>query len=275
MSNKTEVKEIKNRSKTIKKLNKPHLEEQSTIPNKEGNVIDLNGVWKFYWNGTTEFRALSDINLHIKEGSFNIIVGKSGSGKSTLMNIMSGLIRATQGEVIVNGENLITYKNKQLTDFRARHCGFIFQQYGLLSTLTVKENIMVGDNLRCMVHNREHDNQFIEKIMNIIGISQLSNKYPKQLSGGQQQRVSIARAIAKRPNIIFGDEPTGAVDSNMTYTIMKLLKDVNKHYNTTIVLITHDERLLPLANHVIKISDGKIYEDYEQKPLEEFKDLFV
>ncbi len=275
MKNETEVKETKKRRKLIKKMNKPHLDEESRIENQLGNVIDLNGVWKYYWNGTSEFEALNNIDLHIKEGTFNVIVGKSGSGKSTLMNIMSGLIRATDGQVIVNGENLITYKNKQLTDFRSRHCGFIFQQYGLLSTLTVKENIMVGDNLRCMVYDRKPDENFVDKIMDIIGIKQLANKYPKQLSGGQQQRVSIARAISKRPNIIFGDEPTGAVDSNMTYTIMKLLKDVNKHYNTTIVLITHDERLIPLADHVIKISNGKIYEDFEQKPVAEFKDLFL
>ncbi len=275
MSNKTNVKDSKNRYKWIKKMNKPHLSEESKLPNQTGNVIDLNNVWKFFWNGTNEFKALNNINLHIKEGSFNVIVGKSGSGKSTLMNIMSGLIRATEGEVVVNGENLITYSNKQLTDFRARHCGFIFQQYGLLSTLTVRENILVGDNLRCIVYDKEHDHNFINRIMDIIGITELANKYPKQLSGGQQQRVSIARAISKRPNIIFGDEPTGAVDSNMTYTIMKLLKDVNKHYNTTIVLITHDERLIPLADHVIKISDGQIYDDYEQKPITDFKSLFI
>ncbi len=275
MMNKTEVNDNKKRSKLIKKMNKPHKEEEAKKPNAPGNVIDLNGVWKFYWNGSSEFQALSNINLHIKEGSFNVIVGKSGSGKSSLLNIMSGLIRATDGEVIVNGENLITYTNKELTDFRSRHCGFIFQQYGLLSTLTVKENVMVGDNLRCMVYDREQDMNFIEKIMDIIGISQLAHKYPKQLSGGQQQRVSIARAIAKRPNIIFGDEPTGAVDSSMTYTIMKLLKDVNKHYNTTIVLITHDERLIPLADHVIRIANGKIHEDYEQKPVKDFQNLFI
>lgn len=275
MKNNTEGNENKNRIKLIKKMNKPHKEEEKEVPNAENNIIDLNGVWKYYVNGPNEFKALHDINLHIKKGSFNVIVGKSGSGKSSLLNVMSGLIRATDGKVIVNNENLTTYTNKELTDFRARNCGFIFQQYGLLSTLTVKENILVGDNLRSMTSHSPKDVEFCEKIMKIIGIDHLANKFPTQLSGGQQQRVSIARAIAKRPNIIFGDEPTGAVDSSMTYTIIKLLKDVNQHYNTTIVVITHDDRLIPIADHVIKISDGKVIEDYEQRPLKDYQKLFM
>lgn len=292
MSNKSELKKIR-------KLNKPHKNEEKTKDNTNGNIIDLINVSKKYKNGSEVFNALENINISISKGSFTVIVGRSGSGKSTLLNIMSGLIRPTEGNAIVDGSNLISYKNSELTKFRSLNCGFIFQQYGLLSTLTIEENIYTGLNLK--LHNtkkEKQDNKLKNKhkkekdknrdnsneelynfpkmydIMKKIGIYDLKKKYPSQLSGGQQQRASIARAIIKEPKILFGDEPTGAVDSAMTYNIINLLKSVNSN-GTTVILITHDPRLTSVADHVIEIENGKIIKDYKQKPIENYKDLFI
>lgn len=292
--------------KKIKKMNKPHKEDKYIL-NTDDNIIELNGVSKKYTNGGEIFTVLSDVNLSIKKGSFVVIVGKSGSGKSTLMNIMSGLIRPTIGKVIVDGNNLISFKNKELTNFRSKNCSFIFQQYGLLSTLTVEENIYTGLNLKYqndksenskeekkrnkklakeaktnveVINNdiKENKEKYSDKkmyeIMKMIGIYELKNKYPSQLSGGQQQRVSIARALIKNPKILFGDEPTGAVDSAMTLNILQLLKKINSE-GTTVVLITHDPRLTSVADHVIEIQSGKIVKDYRQDPIKNYENLFI
>ncbi len=300
MSNRFEIKKIK-------KLNKPHKEKEKKISNSDNNIIELKNVSKKYTAGGDIFNALSDINISIKKGSFVVVVGKSGSGKSTLLNIMSGLIRPTEGQAIVNGNNLISFKNKELTKFRSENCGFIFQQYGLLSTLTVEENIFTGLNLKMNNENRKlskiekkikKQNQIKDKeknkdihldkneprekykdkkmyeIMKMIGIYDLRNKYPTQLSGGQQQRVSIARALVKEPQILFGDEPTGAVDSAMTLNIVQLLKKTN-YEGTTVVLITHDPRLANVADHVIEIQAGKIIKDYKQEPMKNYENLFI
>lgn len=299
MSDKSKIKEIK-------KLNKPHKSEEKKISNSDGNIIELKNVSKKYTTGGEMFEALTDINISIKKGSFVVIVGKSGSGKSTLLNIMSGLIRATTGEVIVNDNNLISFNNKELTNFRSRNCGFIFQQYGLLSTLTIEENIYTGLNLKLQndsnkltkeekkeirLHKKElkkqkindhsknenqekYDNPKMYEIMKTIGIYDLKNKFPSQLSGGQQQRVSIARALIKEPKILFGDEPTGAVDSAMTLNILQLLKKINSE-GTTVVLITHDPRLSNIADHVIEIKSGKIVNEYKQNPVKDYENLFI
>lgn len=290
----------KNEIKKIKKLNKPHKEEEKKINNSNNNVIELKNMSKKYVTGKDIFEALSDINLAIEKGSFVVIVGKSGSGKSTLMNIMSGLIRPTEGWAIVQNNNLISFKNKELTNFRSENCGFIFQQYGLLSTLTVEENIYTGLNLKYWnkylnegkqknnltkeekakkkLEKKEKNEKYLDDkmydIMKMVGIYELRNKYPSQLSGGQQQRVSIARALVKEPKILFGDEPTGAVDSTMTLNILQLLKKVNSE-GTTIVLITHDQRLTSIADHVIEIQAGKIIKNYKQEPLKNYENLFI
>ena len=304
--------------KKIKKLNKPHKNKKINTLDSENNktseyAIEINNMNKYYVNGSNIFKVLDNINLKIKKGSFTVILGKSGSGKSTLMNIMSGLIRATEGDVIVNNKDLITFKNSELTNFRANNCGFIFQQYGLLSTLTVEENIKVGENLYKKINKKQSINKkqnkdknyellsslteeenikvsenlhkkigekqnkdnYIYDLMKKINIYELKDKYPSQLSGGQQQRVSIARCLAKKPSILFGDEPTGAVDSSMTYNILKILKEVNEEFKTTIVIITHDERLTNIADHIIKIANGKIIYDEETTPLKDYEKLFV
>ena len=166
------------------------------------NIIELRNVVKYYNNKVLATKALYDINLTIEKGEFIIILGQSGSGKTTLLNIISGMDNATYGDVIVAGQNIIDYNAKQLTLFRRKNIGYVFQQYGLLPNLTVIENIQIGQNLQ----KNKNKRIAISEILESIAISSQKNKYPNELSGGQQQRVSIARSIAKNPNILFGDE---------------------------------------------------------------------
>lgn len=247
-------KEIKNITKLNKKHNGP-IEKQNT----PGYIFELENVTKSFTNGYFINNVLKDINLKIQEGKFVVILGKSGSGKTTLMNILSGLTRATTGSVVVNSNELINMSNDQLTNFRRKNVGYIFQDYGLLSTLNVYDNVLTGFNL-----NKDNkDKKIIDEILELVNLENHKKKYPPELSGGQQQRVSIARAIAKKPKIIFGDEPTGAVDSKMSKTILRILKTANKKYNTTVVIITHDDEIAKIADIVIKIENGLIKEVIE------------
>ncbi len=254
---KEDRKKIKDRIKLVKKLNKPHLDEPKELPlDNPENIIELKDVRKYYSNGFIITEILKGINLEIKHGELVIILGPSGSGKTTLMNIISGLDRASKGTVNVNGENLIAYKDGQLTQFRKRSIGYVFQQYGLLPNLTVKENIEIGRYLQ----KDESKKRNIDEILASLGLQEHANKFPHQLSGGQQQRVSIARAFAKNPLILFGDEPTGAVDEEMSKIILKEFVAINKEYKTTIIIVTHNPIFADLGNLVIKIKDGNIHE---------------
>jgi putative ABC transport system ATP-binding protein len=195
---------------------------------------------------------LKDVNLQIKKGEFVVIVGPSGSGKTTLLNIISGMDRATYGRVIVAGENLINMNNARLTDFRRRNIGYVFQQYALLPNLTVKENIEIGQHLQKDKSKRIS----IDKLLHSLDMYEQRNKFPHELSGGQQQRVSIARSMAKNPNIIFGDEPTGAVDEATSKNILDMFIKLNKQYKTTVVIVTHNQELTKLASTIIQVKDG-------------------
>lgn len=261
---KLEKKENKKFHKEIKLLNEPHkgpIEKMNT----EGYIFELENVTKKFSNGYLINDVLKGINLKIKKGKFIVILGKSGSGKTTLMNILSALTRATTGSVVVNNHELINMKNKELTNFRRKYVGYIFQEYGLLATLNVYDNILTGFNL-----NKENrDKKEIDEIIKLVELEQHKNKFPSELSGGQQQRVSIARAVAKKPLIIFGDEPTGAVDSSMSKKILQILKSVNKNYQTTVVIITHDKEIAKIADQVIIVENGLIKEIVENpNPLE-------
>lgn len=239
--------------KTFQKLNKPHkgsIEQK----NSDGYIFELSKVTKKFCNGFLVNDVLKGIDLKIKKGKFVVILGKSGSGKTTLMNILSALSRASTGSVIVNNHQLINMTNNQLTDFRRKYVGYIFQEYGLLATLNVYDNILTGFNL----NKTNRDKKEIDEIISLVGLEEHKKKYPSELSGGQQQRVSIARAVAKRPLIIFGDEPTGAVDSEMSGLIVESFAKINNELKTTIVIITHDESIAKFANKVIYVSDGKI-----------------
>lgn len=246
--------------KLIKKLNKKH-KGPINVKNSDGFIFELSNVTKQYCNGYFVNDVLKDINLKIERGKFVVILGKSGSGKTTLMNILSGLTRATTGSVIVENNELINMSNRELINFRRKNIGYIFQEYGLLPTLNVYENVLTGFNLNKTNRSKNE----INEILKIVGLENYTKKYPSQLSGGQQQRVAIARALAKKPKIIFGDEPTGAVDTKMSKSILELLQKVNRELKTTIILITHDYEISKIADIVIKIKNGYIVEKIENK----------
>lgn len=231
--------------------------------NSQYFAVKLKNVVKYYNNKIIANKVLNNINLEIKKGEFVVILGPSGSGKTTLLNIISGMDNATYGDTIVAGENLIDYTQSQLTTFRRNNIGYVFQQYGLLPNLTVRENIQIGQNLQ---HTKSRIIP-IDTILKSIGLEMQANKYPNELSGGQQQRVSIARSVAKNPNILFGDEPTGAIDEQTSKNIMNLFIDINKKYKTTIIIVTHNSILAELATMVINVLDGKISSiKYNSKP---------
>lgn len=258
---KDEKERIKKAVKELKRKNKPHKGEKNIpLKNKE-NIIELEGVKKLFSNGFLINEILKGIDLEIKKGDFVIILGPSGSGKTTLMNIISGLDRPTSGIVNVAGHNLITYSDSELTKFRKENIGYVFQQYGLLPNLTVKENIEIGEYLQ----SDKTKKQDIDKVLENLGLVEQKNKFPHQLSGGQQQRVSIARAFAKNPTILFGDEPTGAIDEEMSKVVLQQFIDINKKYGTTVIIVTHNPIFSDLANLVIKIKDGNIFQIHRNK----------
>ncbi len=216
-------------------------------------MITLDHVTKTYTNGDIESHALSDVSLSINEGEFIVILGPSGSGKSTLLNVMSGLDVPTEGTVRIRDAIISLMDQNSLTAFRRANMGFVFQQYNLLSTLSVYENVALGHHLGKKTID-------IEDMLFDVGLSSHKDKYPHQLSGGEQQRVSIARALIKEPLILFCDEPTGALDERTGKTILALLQKLNRTYQTTIVLITHNPAIQTLAHRVIKMNSGAITE---------------
>jgi len=221
-------------------------------------MIKLDKVTKTYSNGEVETHALSDITLKISKGEFIVILGPSGSGKSTMLNLLGGLDKPTSGEIHVFDHVLSNMNHKQLTSFRREHLGFIFQQYNLLSTLTVFENVALGHHLGKKTID-------IDDMLDSVGLKDHRDKYPHQLSGGEQQRVSIARALIKEPMILFCDEPTGALDETNGKHILALLQTLNKTYQTTIVLITHNPAIALLADRVVKMNSGKITDILENQ----------
>ena len=215
--------------------------------------VVLKNVSKIYKTGEKEFKALDNVNLEIEEGKFVVILGPSGAGKSTLLNLIGGMDVPSSGEVIVNGENITTYNENQLSDFRARSVGFIFQFYNILPSLTVKENV---DLIREIVKNPRNS----EEALSDIGLSEHKNKFPNQLSGGEQQRVSIARAIAKNPALLLCDEPTGALDSQTGVMILKILRKQcsAERGNGTVIIVTHNSLIADIADVVIRVKNGTI-----------------
>ena len=211
-------------------------------------MIEISKLTKTYDRGT---KALKDVNITIDDGEFVFITGRSGSGKSTLLNIIGGIDQADEGYVSINGEKTADMKEKRLTQYRRRHLGYVFQMYNLIANLNVKENIEVGAYLS--------DNALdIDELLHTLGLYEHRYKLPNQLSGGQQQRVSIGRAIVKNPDILLCDEPTGALDYNTSKEILKLIEDVNKKYGNTIIMVTHNEAIKNMADHVIKLRDGAV-----------------
>ena len=221
-------------------------------------MITLKAVSKTYVNGSIKTEALKEVSLTILEGDFVVILGPSGSGKSTLLNVISGLDKVTSGTIYFRDQILSDYKEDELITFRRKHLGFIFQQYNLLQNLTVYENIQIGSDIG-------KEPKSIKELLGLIGLEKDRHKYPYQLSGGEQQRVSVARSLAKNPDIIFCDEPTGSLDEDNGRTVLTLLEDLNQNHHKTIVLITHNTAIGAMADQVIKMNSGRIVETIHNK----------
>ena len=214
-------------------------------------IIELKNLTREYQSGSQTIKALNNINLTIDEGEFVIILGPSGAGKSTLLNILGGLDQPTQGQIIINNENIEKYNEDQLTQYRAKNIGFIFQFYNLIPNLTSIENIELMKD----VTNKDINGT---EILESVGLKEHANQFPAQLSGGEQQRVSIARAIAENPTLLLCDEPTGALDSKTGIKILSLLQEKSKENNTTVIIVTHNSNLAQAADKVIHIKNGEI-----------------
>lgn len=199
--------------------------------------------------------ALTDVSLDIEEGKFVSIIGSSGSGKSTLLNLLGGLDRPTSGDVILDGKAIFEMDDEALTIFRRRKIGFVFQNYNLVPILNVYENIVLPIEL----DGTKIDTAYVDKIMDVLGLSEKKFSMPNQLSGGQQQRGAIARALAAKPSIILADEPTGNLDSKTSMDVIALLKLTGKEFAQTIVMITHNEEIATMADQMIRIEDGRIF----------------
>lgn len=217
-------------------------------------ILKTQNLTKIYGSDKNKVYALDDVNLEILNGEFVSIVGTSGSGKSTLLNMLGGLDRPSSGNVFVDGSEIFKLKDEALTIFRRRKIGFIFQNYNLIPTLNVYDNIILPIGLDGNRIDKKHINQIIE----MLGIENKLKNMPNNLSGGQQQRVAIARALASKPSIILADEPTGNLDSKTSQDVLSLLKISSSKFNQTIVMITHNEEIAQLADRIIHIEDGKI-----------------
>ena len=216
-------------------------------------IVELKKVSKVYKTGEKEYKALDKIDLDIIKGEFVVVLGPSGAGKSTLLNLLGGMDTVTSGSILVNGKDISKYSSNELAEYRAENVGFIFQFYNILPTLTVLENV---DIVKDIVKNPKSS----RSILKDVGLSNHLNKFPNQLSGGEQQRVAIARAIAKDPEIILADEPTGALDSKTGVEVLKLLKkqcDANNGLNT-VIIVTHNSLIAEIADRVIRLKNGQI-----------------
>lgn len=214
-------------------------------------AIDLK---KYYGEGANRVKALDGVNIEVNEGEFVAIVGTSGSGKSTLLHMLGGLDRPTYGEVVISNKKIFLMSDDELTVFRRRNIGFVFQNYNLVPILNVYENIILPIELDGL----KVDKEYIDNIIKVLGLDNKLNNIPNNLSGGQQQRVAIARALSTKPSIILADEPTGNLDRKTSMEVMGLLKMTSKKFNQTIVMITHNEEIAQLADRTIHIEDGKI-----------------
>lgn len=228
--------------------------------------VEINNIKKHFGYGENKIEVLKGINLEIEKGEMCVLLGPSGSGKSTLLNIIGAIEYADDGYIAINGVKTKLMNEKQLTMYRRKHLGYVFQMYNLIPNLTVRENIEVGAFLS--------DNPLdIDELMATLGITDQANKLPAQLSGGQQQRTSIGRAIVKNPDILLCDEPTGALDYNTSKEILKLLEDINQKYGNTVIMVTHNDAIKNMADRVFTLHDGEIRKNYVNENKVTAKDL--
>ena len=217
-------------------------------------ILQAKDLKKYYGKGETEVHALDGVNLEIEAGKFVAIIGTSGSGKSTLLNMLGGLDNPTSGTVTIGNTELSKLKDEQLTVFRRRRIGFIFQNYNLIPTLNVWENIVFP----IAMDGQKPDKKFIKEIVQLLGLEQKIHSLPNNLSGGQQQRVAIARALASKPDIILADEPTGNLDSKTSDNVIALLHMTSQKFHQTIIMITHNPEIAQMTDQTIRIEDGRI-----------------
>lgn len=220
-------------------------------------ILRVENLSKVYGEGENQVQALKEENLSIDEGEFVVIIGASGSGKSTLLHLLGGLDRPSSGKVIIDGKSIYDYNDDDLSIFRRRKVGFIFQFFNLIPVLDVEENIA----LPVVLDNEKVDEAYLNEIIGILNLDQRKGHLPSQLSGGQQQRVSIGRALINKPSIVLADEPTGNLDSKNTREVIDLLKFTAKKLHQTLILITHDPAIAAMAERVITIEDGQIIAD--------------
>ena len=217
--------------------------------------LEISNIKRSFGEGESKVEVLKGINASIKKGEFCVLLGASGSGKSTLLNIIGGIDSADSGYISINGEKTSNMTEKQLTLYRRKHLGYIFQMYNLIPNLNIKENIEVGAYLS--------DNPLdVDDLLHTLGLYEHRHKLPNQLSGGQQQRTAIGRAIVKNPDILLCDEPTGALDYNTSKEILKLIEEVNQKYGNTIIMVTHNDAIKNMADRVITMRDGMIRKNY-------------
>lgn len=218
--------------------------------------IELKEVSKKYKSGHSEILANDKISFDLDAGKLLIIVGASGAGKTTLLNIIGGMEKASSGDILIDGKNLSKLSEKELTDYRRNDVGFVFQFYNLIPNLTAIENVELASEI-------SENSLKAEEVLDEVGLSKRHDNFPSQLSGGEQQRVAIARALAKNPKILLCDEPTGALDYKTGKNILKLLQDASRDLGATVIIITHNSLIKPMADTVIELKDGKIVENYE------------
>ncbi|MBS5783344.1 ABC transporter ATP-binding protein [Faecalispora jeddahensis] len=218
------------------------------------NLLEVKSICKTYGSGEAAVHALKDVSFTVPKGEFVAVVGESGSGKSTLLNMLGALDTPTSGKVFIDGNDTFKMKDSQLTVFRRRNIGFIFQAFNLIPELTVEQNIIFP----VLLDYQKPDKKYLEELLTVLGLKERRNHLPSQLSGGQQQRVAIGRALLTRPSLILADEPTGNLDSQNSSEVIALLKEATKKYEQTIVMITHSPSIAQTADRVLKVSDGTL-----------------
>lgn len=216
------------------------------------SLLEVKSISKIYGKGINAVHALKDVSFSVDKGEYIAIVGESGSGKSTLLNIIGAIDIPTDGKVIINNKDLFSMKDSELTVFRRRNIGFIFQGFNLIPELTVEQNIIFP----VLLDYKKPDRKYLEELLNILGLQERKNHLPSELSGGQQQRVAIGRALITRPSLILADEPTGNLDSKNSSEVISLLKESSQKYEQTIIMITHSRSIAQAADRVLRVSDG-------------------
>ena len=215
-------------------------------------LLEVRSISKTYGSGETAVQALKKVSFSVPKGEYITIVGESGSGKSTLLNMIGALDNPTSGKVLIDGKDIFSMKESELTIFRRRNIGFIFQAFNLIPELTVEQNIIFP----VLLDYQKPDRQYLEELLEVLNLKHRRNHLPSQLSGGQQQRVAIGRALITRPSIILADEPTGNLDTQNSSEVIALLKNTSKRYAQTIIMITHNRRIAQTADRVLQVSDG-------------------